>query len=178
MRESLILDLSCLPIHQCRGQDKIFFKLDMIFIPIEQRLFEIIVIEQFIIIHQLDELSACFFDAGIPVIAGIIMRKEIGIRIGDATYRSFLQKWMISDPQSILLYALIHDENNLEIFEGLSLETFHDVLHILISSGRNDYAEYHTSDEKSKDSDEMYLLKMEFQLVFMRGTHILKHIYH
>ena len=37
----------------------------------------------------------------------------------------------------------IYDENDFKIFEGLALQAFDDILHILISPGRDDDTEFH-----------------------------------
>ena len=38
----------------------------------------------------------------------------------------------------------IHNKDNLKILESLTMQTLDDILHILISPGRDNYTEFHT----------------------------------
>lgn len=146
MGESLVLDSSRLPVHQRRRQHEILLQSGVIGMPQLQRTFQIIILEPFVVVHQLDEFPFCRLYSIIPEHAGIAadhgllviaLGAEGGVEVGD-----------IADPavrriDSRLRQMPVHDENHLEILEGLALEVFGDILHILVSPGRDDDAEFH-----------------------------------
>ena len=137
MRETLILDMSGLSIHQRRRQDKIFFEFGVIFFPQRQRPLQIIILKPFVIIHQLNEISYRFVDSEIPQSTCIVVRNSVCQR-GNIVDISCIMKL------GSCIDFFIHDKNNLKIFEGLTGKTFRDILHILISPGRDNYTEFHS----------------------------------
>ena len=139
MRKSLILDFSRLPIHQCRGKHKFFMQFRIKLIPKEQRFFEIIFLKSFIIIHQLDEFPFRFLDTKISQSACIVVRNILS-QLSDIMNIS-----RIVESFSEFNFFIYH-KNNLKILEGLSLQTFSDILHILISPRRDDDTKFHVHD--------------------------------
>jgi hypothetical protein len=94
-------------------------------------LLQVIFWESFVVIHELDEFAFGDFDAIISEVGGIVVWFEVGIEIGD--------EFKISRIGIVCNEMFINDKNHLEVLEGLRFETFHDIVHILISPGRDDY---------------------------------------
>lgn len=136
MGESLVLDLSCLPVHQRWCKDEILLYLCVIFIPERQRSLQIIFLEPFVVVHQLDELPCRFIDSEIPQCARIVVRNSIRL-LADIMDISRIME------HHIRIHMFVDNENYLKILEGLPLQAFGDIFHILISPGRDDDAKFH-----------------------------------
>jgi len=87
----------------------------------------------FIIIHELNKFALGDFDAVVPIIGGVVVRVKIGIEIGDKFELSFIFEFLASDDE-----MFIDHKNHLEIIECLMFEAGHDIVHVLISPGRDD----------------------------------------
>lgn len=135
--ESIILDLSRLPIHQRRCQDKIFLENLPVFFPELDIPFQIVIIKLLIIIHEQEIFAGSGLDTDVPQSARIIMGNAMR-QIGDITKSSHVRHFFTR------IKLFVHDEDDLKIPERLSLQAFDDIFHVLISPRRDDDTELHT----------------------------------
>ena len=78
----------------------------------------------------MDEFAFGSFDAIVSDVGGVVIWSKVGIEVGDVSDISRIG--IIGDEM------LIDDKNDLKILEGLGCETFNDIVHILVSPGRDD----------------------------------------
>ncbi|MFA7717960.1 MAG: hypothetical protein WC875_04560 [Candidatus Absconditabacterales bacterium] len=91
----------------------------------------------FIIIHQQDKLPFRSLYSIIPQLAGIIPWFQIRIQVCNVTNVSCIMH------HASCIKHFVYDKNHLKISKCLRLQTSSDILHILISSCRDDYTELH-----------------------------------
>jgi len=108
-------------------------------------------VELFVVVHKQDEFAFGCLDSMISKITcisadhrlfSITLSTEWWIQIGDIVDVVMWPKF------PFFRQMFIYYKNNFKILEGLSYQTFGDILHVLIAPGRDDDTEFHRKENR------------------------------